>query len=73
MVVGEIEKLSRMKSMKGLGCPIAIIDKSGDIRSFGTRLVDAVCSNNEADELKALVMIADMIVRKTDTGVKVNG
>ena len=52
---------------------IAIIDKSGDIRSFGTRLVDAVCNNNGADDLNALVMIADMIVRKTDTGVKVNG
>ena len=52
---------------------IATIDKSGDIRSIGTRLVDSVCNNNGADELRAIVMIADMIVRKTDTGVKING
>lgn len=50
---------------------IATIDASGDIRSLGTRLVDAVCNNNGADELRALVTIADMIIRKTDTGVKI--
>ncbi len=52
---------------------IASIDKSGDIRSVGTRLVDAVCNSNGVDELRALVTIADMIIRNTDTGVKVNG